>query len=55
MLLILFRMEATLFIIKGEGIMNLAYQKNIEEGHFLEGCVSRKKHVVPLIMEVLEN
>ena len=40
---------------RGEGIMNLAYQKNIEEGHFLEGCVSRKKHVVPLIMEVLEN
>ncbi len=40
---------------KGENIIYLAYQKDIHEGFFIEGCVSRKKHVVPLIMEVLEN
>ncbi len=40
---------------RGANIIHLAYQKNIEEGHFIEGCVSRKKHVVPIIMEVLEN
>lgn len=40
---------------KGSGIMDLAYQKNVDEGYFVEGCVSRKKHVVPLIMGVLDN
>jgi manganese-dependent inorganic pyrophosphatase len=44
-----------IFNKKGAGILNLAYQKDIPEGFFVEGCVSRKKHVVPLVMEVLEN
>ena len=40
---------------KGNGIMNLAYQDNVYEGYFVEGCVSRKKHVVPIIMNILES
>ncbi len=45
-----------LFNTKGQSIMDLAYEKeNLEEGHFIENCVSRKKHVVPLIMELFEN
>ena len=35
--------------------MHSAYQKEIAEGSFIPGCVSRKRNVVPLIMEVLEN
>jgi len=44
-----------IFNKKASGIMDVAYQSNIPEGYFVEGCVSRKKHVVPLIMEILEN
>lgn len=40
---------------KGSNIMHSAYQKEIAEGSFIPGCVSRKRNVVPLIMEVLEN
>ncbi len=29
--------------------------ENLEEGHFLPGCVSRKKHVVPVLMELFES
>ena len=44
-----------IFNRKGSGIMNLIYQDIVEEGYFVEGCLSRKKHIVPDIMEVLEN
>ncbi len=44
-----------IFNRKGSGIMNLVYQDLVEEGYFVEGCLSRKKHIVPIIMEVLEN
>ena len=40
---------------KGANIMNLAYQDDVREGYFVEGCLSRKKHIVPVIMEILEN
>ena len=40
---------------KGSGIMKLVYNEDIHEGYFIEGCVSRKKHMVPVIMEILEN
>lgn len=41
---------------KGKDVMEVAYDnQDIEEGHFVDGCVSRKKHVVPLIMEIFEN
>ncbi len=40
---------------KGSNIINLAYQDNVYEGYFIEGCLSRKKHIVPLLMEILEN
>ena len=41
---------------KGQSIISLAYEKeNIKQGQFIKNCVSRKKHVVPMIMQVLEN
>lgn len=41
---------------RGHEILEIAYEKEkITQGHFINNCVSRKKHVVPLIMDVLEN
>ena len=40
---------------KGKNIIELAYQRDIYEGYFIDGCVSRKKHVVPVIMQILES
>ena len=40
---------------KSEGIMRLAYSEDMHEGYFIDGCVSRKKHVVPVIMDIIEN
>ena len=40
---------------KGKNIMDIAYQTDVSEGYFVDGCVSRKKHVVPTIMSILEN
>ena len=45
-----------IFNTKGQEVVNIMYgQENIKEGYFVENCVSRKKHVVPLVMEVFEN
>lgn len=45
-----------IFNTRGSGTMALAYSKDsIEEGCFIPGCVSRKKHVVPIIMPIFEN
>ncbi len=45
-----------IFNTRGSGTMALAYGKDsIEEGCFIPGCVSRKKHVVPIIMPIFEN
>ena len=40
---------------RAQKIMDLAYQKEIKEGQFIEGCISRKKHVVPIIMQIIES
>lgn len=40
---------------RGNGLVSVAYQKDLNEGEFIPGVVSRKKHVVPVIMEVLEG
>ena len=40
---------------KAQNIMDLAYDEEIHEGEFIEGCVSRKKHIVPLIMQIIES
>ena len=40
---------------KGANIISVAYHEEVHEGYFVEGCVSRKKHIVPVIMEILEN
>lgn len=45
-----------IFNTKGQEIVDVVYgQEALPEGYFVENCVSRKKHVVPLIMEVFEN
>lgn len=45
-----------IFNTRGSGTMALAYGKDsIKEGCFIPGCVSRKKHVVPIIMPIFEN
>ena len=45
-----------LFNEKGSNYIEIIYDKeNVEEGLFIEGCLSRKKHVVPLIMNIFEN
>ena len=45
-----------IFNTKGQEVVDVIYQmEKTPEGYFVENCVSRKKHVVPLIMEVFEN
>ena len=44
-----------IFNQKGKNYLDIAYQKDVTEGFFVEGCISRKKHVVPVIMSILEN
>lgn len=44
-----------LFNEKGSNVISLAYQDEVHEGYFVEGCLSRKKHIVPILMEILEN
>ena len=45
------------YTFKGQGStpMKEWLKENAEEGLFIEGCLSRKKHVVPLIMNIFEN
>lgn len=40
---------------KAQNMMNIAYHEDIHEGEFINGCVSRKKHMVPILMEILEG
>ena len=45
-----------IFNNRGRDIIEIAYnKKNIEQGYFADGCVSRKRHVVPIIMPIYEN
>ena len=45
-----------IFNTKGQDVVDVIYGKEkLPEGYFIDNCVSRKKHVVPLIMEVYEN
>lgn len=45
-----------IFNTRGKDIMALAYaRETFEEATFIPGCVSRKKHVVPIIMPIFEN
>lgn len=45
-----------IFNTKGKEILEVAYEKEeTKPGMFIPNCVSRKKHVVPLIMEIMEN
>ncbi len=40
---------------KAKDYIDVIYQKDVEEGYFIEGCLSRKKHIVPEVMSVIEN
>lgn len=40
---------------KASNIMNLAYYMDIKEASFIPNCLSRKKDVVPLIMDIFER
>ncbi len=40
---------------KAQNIIDVAYEKEMKEGDFIEKCVSRKKNVVPIIMDALDN
>ena len=45
-----------LYNTKGQDKVEIMYNKNdFKQGDFVEGCVSRKKNVIPLIMEIYEN
>lgn len=44
-----------LFNTKAKDKVELMYGKTLEEGSFIENCVSRKKNVIPLVMDVFEN
>ena len=45
-----------IFNDSGKDILEIAYGKvDFKQGEFIPGCVSRKKHVVPLIMPLFEN
>ncbi len=40
---------------KAKNLLEVAYNlETLEQGHYFDGCVSRKKHVVPVIMDVFE-
>jgi inorganic pyrophosphatase/exopolyphosphatase len=43
-----------LYNTKAQNLMDLAYNKSINEGYFIPKCISRKKNIVPVIMGVLE-
>lgn len=44
-----------LYNTKAKTLLETAYDlENIEQGHYFDGCVSRKKHVVPVIMDVFQ-
>ncbi len=38
-----------------KGILSKAFNKNLEQGTYLPGVVSRKKQVIPVILNALEN
>ncbi|MBR4619095.1 MAG: putative manganese-dependent inorganic diphosphatase [Bacilli bacterium] len=44
-----------IFNDKGQDIINQTYDKEIHVGDFIDKCVSRKKNVIPLIMDAFEN
>ncbi len=44
-----------LYNTKAKDIMDVAYETDVIEGYFVEGCLSRKKHIVPEIMSIIES
>ena len=45
-----------LYNTKAQDKVEIMYNNHdVYQGYFIEGCVSRKKNVIPLIMEIYEN
>ncbi len=44
-----------LYNSKAKDIMDIAYENKVKEGYFIDGCLSRKKHIVPEIMSIIES
>ena len=45
-----------IFNDNGRDILEIAYDNNnLSQGEFIPGCVSRKKHIVPIIMPIFDN
>ncbi|MBF4691861.1 putative manganese-dependent inorganic diphosphatase [Fusibacter ferrireducens] len=42
-----------LFESKNDSIMSLAFEKTVEQGTFIENCVSRKKQIIPKLIHAL--
>lgn len=42
-----------LFESKNEGLMSLAFEKAVSQGTFIENCVSRKKQIIPKLINAL--
>ena len=55
MSLTLLEMVHILYNKKGEEIITQSYDKLLSQGEFIENCVSRKKNVIPLIMDAIEG
>ncbi|MBQ6477076.1 MAG: putative manganese-dependent inorganic diphosphatase [Bacilli bacterium] len=44
-----------IFNEKGKNLMSSIYNKEIEEGTFIDKCLSRKQDIVPLIIDAIDN
>ena len=44
-----------LYNTKAQDKVEVLYNNEVSEGYFIEGCVSRKKNVVPIVMEMYES
>lgn len=44
-----------LYNTKAQDKVEVLYNNEVSEGYFIDGCVSRKKNVVPIVMEMYES
>ena len=44
-----------LYNTKAQDKVEVLYSNEVSEGYFIDGCVSRKKNVVPIVMEMYES
>ena len=44
-----------LYNTKAQDTVEVLYNNEVSEVYFIDGCVSRKKNVVPIVMEMYES